>query len=301
MISLRKTIQVGWSILSNGYIAGFFQGNIYQGKLKNVCVPGLNCYSCPGSLGSCPIGSLQGVLGSVKYKISFYLLGFFILLGVLLGRLVCGYLCPFGLIQEILHKIPFVKKVHTFQCDRLLRWVKYGVLLVFVILLPLFVVDSAGSGSPAFYKWICPVGTLEGGIPLVLSNPLLRNTIGALYAWKIVILAVTILLSIMIFRPFCKYVCPLGAIYALFNKVSVYQYHLSKEKCVRCGKGEESCPMQVNPCTETNHFECIRCGKCKKACSNEAITPGFKTREEYKKPGESAGVCLKEREMTLNE
>ncbi len=274
-IGFRKTVQSVWTVLTNGYIIGFFKGKIYTGKLKNICVPGLNCYSCPGSLGSCPIGSLQAVLGSAKYKISFYLLGFFLLIGTLLGRLVCGFLCPFGLIQEILYKIPFVKKIRTFRLDRPLRWLKYVILAVFVILLPLFVVDAAGTGSPWFCKWICPAGTLEGGIPLVSSNPALQGVIGFLFHWKLAILLATVLLSILIYRPFCKYICPLGAIYALFNKVSVYRYHVDQKKCTGCGKCEKACPMQISPIRETNHLECIRCGECKEICSFGAITSCF--------------------------
>lgn len=285
---LRAAIQWAWALLTNGNLAGFLQGKIYTGKLKQFCVPGLNCYSCPGSLGSCPIGSLQAVLGSSRFKFSFYLLGFFLLIGTVLGRVVCGFLCPFGLFQELLHKIPFFKKVKTFRLDKPLRLLKYGILLVFVILLPLFVVDAAGSGSPWFCKLICPAGTLEGGLPLVLGNASLREIIGFLFHWKVAILIATVVLSILIFRPFCKYICPLGAIYALFNRVSIYRYHVSAEKCVGCGKCEQVCPMQVNPHLEANHPECIRCGACKEACKFGAITSGFRAKEP--KPSKEKAV-----------
>lgn len=134
-------------------------------KMKNVCVPGLNCYSCPGARGACPIGSLQAVIGSWNFKMAYYVAGFLIFVGALLGRLVCGFLCPFGLIQDLLNKIPFPKKIRTFRGDKLLRKLKYVIFLVFVILLPMFVVDIMGQGAPYFCKLICPAGTLEGGIP----------------------------------------------------------------------------------------------------------------------------------------
>ena len=222
----RHTIQTLWALLTNSYLVGFATGKIYQGPLKNLCVPGLNCYSCPGALGSCPIGSLQAVLGSKNYKFAFYVAGFLMFVGALVGRFVCGWLCPFGLIQELLHKIPFVKKIKTFPGDKILRKLKYVILIVFVILMPLFVVDLLGNGTPYFCKLICPAGTLEGGIPLVFANEALQSVVGWLYTWKLAILIVTIVLSILIYRPFCKYICPLGAVYAVFNPISVLKYRV---------------------------------------------------------------------------
>ena len=237
----RHGIQALVALLTNSYLLGFIRGKIYRGPLKQLCVPGLNCYSCPGALGSCPVGALQAVLGSRRYQFAYYVAGFLVLVGALVGRFVCGYLCPFGLVQELLHKIPFPKKCRTFRGDRLLRKLKYGILAVFVILLPLFAVDAWGQGQPWFCKLICPAGTLEGGIPLVLLNSGLRQAVGWLYAWKSVILGVTIFLSILIYRPFCKYICPLGAVYALFQRVSVFRYRVDRDKCVNCGACAKVC------------------------------------------------------------
>ena len=92
------------------YAVGFINGKIYDGSLKKLCLPGLNCYSCPGALGSCPIGSLQAVLGSRNFQFSFYIFGFLMLMGAVFGRFVCGWMCPFGLVQDLLYKIPFIKK-----------------------------------------------------------------------------------------------------------------------------------------------------------------------------------------------
>lgn len=273
----RHRIQALWALLTNSYLPGFVQGKIYKGKLKNLCVPGMNCYSCPGAAGACPIGAMQAVIGNWNFKFSFYIAGFLMFVGALIGRFVCGWLCPFGLVQDLLHKIPFPKKIKSFRGDKLLRKLKYVILLVFVILLPLFLVDVIGQGSPYFCKLICPVGTLEGGIPLVLLKEALRGTIGWLYAWKNILLLVTILLSILIYRPFCKYICPLGAIYSVFNPISVFRYRVDKEKCTNCGACARACKMQVDPVQNANHLECIRCGQCKKICPTGAIAscPGF--------------------------
>ena len=102
----RGWFQAGAALLTNIHLPNFAKGVLYQGKGKTVCVPGLNCYSCPGAAGACPIGSFQAVVGSSKFRFSYYITGILILLGVLLGRFICGFLCPFGWLQELLHKIP---------------------------------------------------------------------------------------------------------------------------------------------------------------------------------------------------
>lgn len=272
MQKIRHTVQAAWAFVTNSYLAGFVQGRIYMGQSKRFCVPGLNCYSCPGARGACPIGALQAVIGSRDYKVTYYVSGFLILMGALFGRAVCGWLCPFGLIQELLHKIPVGKKIKTFRGDRFLRKLKYLILLIFVILLPMFLVDLIGQGSPYFCKLICPAGTLEGGIPLVLLNRTLRTAIGFLYGWKVLLLILTVIASILIWRPFCKYVCPLGAVYSVFNPVSLCRLQVDESRCVSCGKCREICGMALDPRTECDHPECIRCGKCVEACPADAIS-----------------------------
>lgn len=279
----RHSMQAVWALLTNSYLVGYIHGKIYQGPLKNLCVPGLNCYSCPGALGSCPIGALQAVIGSRNYTFTFYVAGFLMFIGALIGRFVCGWLCPFGLIQDLLHKVPFVKKIKSFPGDKLLRKMKYVILIIFVILLPLFLVDILGQGAPYFCKLICPAGTLEGGIPLVLANKALQSVIGWLYTWKMAILVGIVILSIVIYRPFCKYICPLGAVYSVFNPISVFKYRVDKEKCIDCGICSNVCNMQVDPLKNANDLECIRCGLCKNSCPTGAISCGINVRSQKAK------------------
>lgn len=272
---LRLWIQVLFTALTNGYALGFLKGKIYTGPLKNVCVPGLNCYSCPGALGSCPIGALQGVLGSRNYKMSFYMVGFFMIIGSVLGRFVCGWLCPFGLIQDLLHKIPVPWKRKNLPGHKVLVWIKYVILVVFVILLPSVITDIIGQGSPWFCKYICPSGTLFGGIPLTIRNPDLRNAIGFLFGWKMMLLIIIIFGAVFINRPFCKYLCPLGAIYGLFHPIAFYRIEVDKEKCISCGKCQKACGADIEVWKDPNSRECIRCGDCVKSCPTGAICSGF--------------------------
>lgn len=160
IFNFRTAIQAIFTILTNSYLTGYLQGKIYSGNLKSACVPGLNCYSCPGALGSCPIGALQVFTGARGATIPLYIVGFLTVVGALLGRFVCGFLCPFGLLQDLIYKIPFVKKIGTLPGDKVIKHLPYLILLFFVILIPIFVVDATGLGAPAFCKYICPSGTL---------------------------------------------------------------------------------------------------------------------------------------------
>ncbi len=279
----RGWIQAVAFLLTNIHLPNFFKGQIYQGTGKTVCVPGLNCYSCPGAAGTCPIGAFQAVVGSSKFRFSYYITGILILLGVLLGRFICGFLCPFGWFQELLHKIP-TPKLSTRRLKPL-RYLKYAVLLVMVVLLPALITNDLGMGNPFFCKYLCPQGVLEGAIPLALVNSGIRAALGKLFTWKLGILITVIVLSVAFYRPFCKWLCPLGAFYALFNRVSLLQMQVDKNKCVSCGKCAKACRMDVDVTKHPNQTECIRCGMCVKACPTGAICYryGFGTEKETKK------------------
>ena len=266
----RGWIQAGATLLTNIHLPNFLKGGLYQGKGKAVCVPGLNCYSCPAASGACPIGSFQAVVGSSKFRFSYYITGFLILLGVLLGRVICGFLCPFGWFQELLHKIP-TKKFSTKKLKPL-TYLKYVVLLVMVVLLPVLVTNQLGMGDPFFCKYLCPQGVLEGAIPLSMANAGIRAALGSLFTWKFIVLLTVIVLSIVFYRPFCKWLCPLGAFYALLNKVSLFQMQVDQSKCVSCGKCAKVCKMDVDVTKSPNHTECIRCGMCIRACPTDAVS-----------------------------
>lgn len=288
-LSFQRRVQLLAAAVVNGYAIGFAKGKIFTGGTKAVCVPVLNCYSCPGALGACPIGSLQAALGGSSRRFPFYVLGLLMLFGVVLGRLICGLLCPFGLVQDLLCKIPAPKLRVPKKIDKPLRWLKYAVLLVLVVLLPAFAVTDTGVAPPYFCKYLCPAGTLEGGVPLLLANPSLRSLMGALFSWKALVLVVILVACVFIPRAFCRYLCPLGAFYSLFNRFSFYQIKLDKSKCTGCKKCEHACPMAVEVTKGCGGPECIRCGKCRDACPAGAITSGFACKDEQE--GAEPGNC----------
>ena len=271
----RTLIQALAALLTNAHLTGFLTGQIWQGSSKQVCVPGLNCYSCPGALGACPIGSLQAILSGGRRNVSYYVTGMLLLFGTVFGRLICGFLCPFGFVQDLLYKIRTKKATISSRLDRPLRKAKYAVLLLLVLLLPALARGPYGVGDPWFCKYLCPAGTLEGGIPLLLQNEGLRELVGFLFSWKLAVLLAVLVGSVLIYRPFCKYLCPLGAIYGLFNRLSVYRMGVDAVRCTHCGACERACKMNVEVTKDINSPECIRCGACKTACPHGAIYSGF--------------------------
>ena len=153
----------------------------------------------------------------------------------------------------------------------------FPVLALFVVILPLFARDDlTGVSYPWFCKYICPSGTLMGGWTLLSLNEKLRGAAGWLFTWKSALLVAIIVLSMKSFRPFCKYLCPLGAFYGFFNRIALFRYGFDEKKCVACGRCAAVCPMTLKLPHGTNGAECIRCGRCVHACPVEALTPALK-------------------------
>lgn len=275
----RKLIQLFSAVIYNADAGNFLSGTVSRSPLKHVCVPGLNCYSCPSAVASCPLGALQGALGGGRFP--FFVTGFLLLSGVLAGRAVCGFLCPFGFFQELLHKAgekvsrmipgsggkasPSLKSVAA----RRAQVSKYFFLFVFVLFLPYAGYMLSGLQVPYFCSWICPAGTLEAGIPLVIANSAMRSAVGFLFAWKTFLLAFLVIWSFIVFRPFCKYFCPLGAFYSFFNRIAVFGVTVDSGKCSNCGKCTAFCKMNAKA---VNSLECIRCGDCIRVCPENAIS-----------------------------
>lgn len=285
----RRLIQLYAALLFNANLKGFGNGRIYQGPLKNICTPGLNCYSCPGASGACPIGALQNALSASKTRAPTYVLGIILLYGILFGRWICGFLCPFGLIQELLHKIK-TPKLKKGRVTRILSYFKYVILVVFVFIFPLLYMVK-DFPLPGFCKYICPAGTLEGAFGL-LSNAVNESSLrmlGPIFTWKFILLVSFVVGAVFIYRIFCRFICPLGALYGLFNKISLVGIKLERSKCIDCGKCVSHCKMDIH---HVGDAECISCGECIGVCPTKAIR--FKGGKAMLAPNEIEGVSEEE-------
>jgi polyferredoxin len=180
------------------------------------------------------------------------------LLSMLVGRMACGWLCPFGLLQDLL----FLATKVEVKISHAWRHVRWFVLIGLVILLPWIIGDD-------IFSKVCPLGILTADLPWLLWNPLDPSTGKPMFAsvvvWAIAInlaiLAAILVLSAFIKRPFCRVLCPLGHIFSLFNKVSLVRLEVASS-CDQCNACQTVCPVDIKVYEDPNSSECIRCLSC---------------------------------------
>lgn len=271
--SFRRLTQLSSTVLANSYIGTFYVKAINANALKGVCIPFLNCYACPTAMFSCPIGTMQHFMAI--HTVPYYLLAFIGLIGLSVGRMACGWLCPFGFLQDLMHKIRSPK----FKTPYILSYMKYLVLIFLVIILPYMTGDL-------WFSKLCPAGTLTAGIPWALwdprnpstGRPVLPDGPGVMFYVSLIILTGFLVWFVLSKRPFCKVVCPMGALLSLFNRFSMIRLEASPQ-CDGCNKCQAKCPMDLNIYLEVDSKECIRCLECTRCEHVRLITPFALARE----------------------
>lgn len=262
----RRLIQLYTALLYNANVKGYIDGQLFNGATKKLCLPGFNCYSCPGAIGACPLGSLQNALTHADHKWTAYVYGIIALFGISLGRMICGFFCPVGLCQELLYKVP-TPKIKKSGFTRILSYFKHVILVVMVVILPIMYIG--GTPVPSFCKYICPTGIFEGAFGLVPNNPDYYGSLQVIFTWKFSLLIAFIVLSMVLFRFFCRFICPLGALYGFFCKVALLGVKVEKKKCTDCGLCVAVCKMDTK---RVGDHECIHCGECISVCPTKAIS-----------------------------
>lgn len=253
MEKLRLKVQVALAVVFN---LGVFQWQF-------ICFPVLNCHSCPISIFSCPLGII-GQFANVGL-VPLSVIGVMALAGLVAGRFLCGWACPFGLVQELLYKIPYVK----FNIPSWTRFIKYGVFLGLVVLVPVFLTTE----SPLYFCRLCPVATVESSIPWAIIRGSADVTALGI---RLAILFAIIVLVMGHRRLFCKVLCPLGACLALLNRLAAI-FPERTSACVDCAACNRVCPMETKPgqakfgVYDDRPEECISCLDCRKKCPTEAI------------------------------
>lgn len=254
----RLYVQIAAAAVTNS----FFLAPVF----KYLPCPSLNCYACPLASFACPVGTLQHFV--IIGLFPFLLLGIISIVGLVIGRWACGYLCPFGLLQDLLAMLGRAK-------SSLPGWASCGSYLSLAVLalaLPHFLHE------PWFCK-LCPAGTLEAGLPIVgqafFKTKLLGQysqfwgMVGWLFAVKLAILALFMAASLKLKRPFCQVFCPLGAFFGIFNRISLLQISYDKSLDAK-GDCRKLCPVHIDIRHDTSSPDCVRCMQC-------TVCPGIDT------------------------
>ncbi len=255
---MRRITQALGAIIPNLYFKAFAGIILYQGSLKGFCVPVLNCYACPLAIFSCPIGTLQHF--AVVRAAPFYLIGLLGIVGSSVGTLACGWMCPFGALQDLMYKIRSFKIKIPYP----LRYLRYVSLILLVGIIPFI------TGESSFCR-LCPQGLLEAGLPLAILSSQIRPLLGKLFVIKLSILLGFLFLFVISRRPFCVTFCPLGAIFSLFNRFSLLRLKVERENCTECNLCMDPCPTGIIPYRDIDSLSCIRCWECIKVCPTGAI------------------------------
>jgi len=226
--------------------------------MTHLLFPGLHCYACPLAITICPIGLVQNlvIFGTVPY----FWFGAIAAYGLVAGRAFCGWFCPFGTLNDLLG---FRKR----RIVKSLSYAKFAALGLTILLAWLF--------ADTLFCKVCPAASLEASIPYLFLGVARVNRPFLLHMGT---LAGTLAGMILVARFWCRYLCPMGAIFALFNRVSLVHLSLDKRRCTRCAECSPACPMGLEPHADIDDHNCIKCGACTQACSSGALSLRFSPR-----------------------
>lgn len=237
-------------------------------EFKWLCNPVLSCHSCVLAWFACPVGIFVHYSG--YHVFPFLAVGTVLLIGALIGRLLCGWVCPFGFVMDLLYKIPSPK----FDLPAWTRFIKYVILVATVFLLPFLF------GESTYYSFcrVCPASALQVTIP----GFFLGGTLSTGMIVKLAILVGVLVLAVFSSRSFCKVFCPIGAMLGPLNYVSFWAMNLpSRRPCTGCRRCDRVCPVNGYPMSRISNqippnrvAECVVCHDCQNTCPQKRIEEG---------------------------
>lgn len=263
----RHAVQLCAAVLYNVNVFASATHQSVNLPYDKVCVPGLNCQYCRYTIAGCPLGVTQQALSGTFSAAAWQLWGLLVLFGLLFGRLICGWACPMGWLQDMLGKVPF-PKLRKHKITRCLSYIKYIITALFVLAIPLYTGLAAGRGITAFCAWICPGNFLEALLLPTLFQGNGDNLLIAVQQSKFFWVLALLVFMMWIYRPFCRFLCPLGAVYGAFNRISFFGIAVDEKKCIHCAACVRTCRMDIRAVGDR---ECISCGQCMAQCPAGAI------------------------------
>lgn len=226
----------------------------------SVCAPVFHCNACPLASFACPIGVLARA--SALHMVPLGALAVLIVVGASVGTMTCGWACPFGWLQDLASKI----QTRPLALPRGAGYARYGVLAVTVLAVPYLF----GGDHPLFICRVCPAAGLEVSVPRLVKSALAGGPAIWPDAPKFIVLGIFLAAIFVFHRPWCRILCPLGAIFSLFNRFSLVAVSVDDERCTQCRRCHRSCAAGLQPEREPDSGRCLRCLECL-ACPREAV------------------------------
>lgn len=226
------------SLLTLGPIGAF--GHIGPGIVGGL-------FGCPFSIPFvlCPVCPAPCTFNLIRP----WLFGGIVATSLLMGRVFCGLLCPLGIVSDLLFRSPG-KKLPVSGVEGRLRYLKYGAVILFLYLM---------SEAAAILLGL-PVGGLWSFLAVF------REEMAIITVAAVLILLIS---SIFIYRPWCRYLCPMGTLLSVFNRFSLLSLERDLEECGVCDACMRSCPLGLHDFSDST--DCIRCLSCYTACRNGVL------------------------------
>jgi len=217
--------------------------------------------------------SMVGLYPSVGDKVLAFC--FFAVLAVVGSKLICGWACPFGALQELIYHVPVLgrlkKRRLPFVVTNSIR------LALFTVMLLLLFGVVGGQNGLVIYHYVNPFNLFNLDVETV---------------WIGVTIVVVLVVSVGFYRPFCQFICPFGLLSWLLERISPFRVRINHSRCVDCGACVRACPLDAAKGRVARKWfpaDCFSCARCLNVCPTDAIRYEFVGRKRSGSSGEDDG------------